>query len=145
MRSAHAGNPDLVDAADLLAHGWLEEESPGADTPTRLAAAYRTFRDKATAGEHAAFDNFVQENRGWLLPYALFEHHRRQFGGKPWWEWPETIRRRDPATLTAALAQGRDNLRTIAFEQYLFDRQWQRLRDYANSRGICLFGDTPFT
>ena len=144
MRSAHAGNPELIDTADLLAHGWLAAEHAVADTDTRMVNAYRGFHEKAAAGERAAFDNFVQENRGWLLPYALFEHYRREFERKPWWEWPEAIRRRDPATLTAALAQARHQLRRIAFEQYLFDRQWQHLRDYANSRGICVFGDMPF-
>ncbi len=144
MRSAHAGNPELIDSADLVAHGWLAAEHAGADTATRLARAYRAFRDQATAGERAAFDNFVQENRGWLLPYALFEHYRRESGLKPWWEWPEAVRNREPRLLTATLAQGRDSLRSIAFEQYLFARQWQRVRDYANSRGIALFGDTPF-
>jgi len=144
MKSAHAGNAGLIDPTDLVVRGWLAEGLLGADPATRLQSAYETFRSIASAGERAAFDNFVQEQRGWLLPFSLFEHHRRSFAHKPWWEWPEAIRNRDPATLTATLARGRDSLRTVAFEQYLFDRQWHRLRDYANSKGVCLFGDMPF-
>jgi 4-alpha-glucanotransferase len=144
MKSAHAGNARLIDPSDLIARGWLAEDLAGADADTRLQSAYQTFRRIASAAERAAFDNFVQQHRGWLLPYALFEHHRRSFGQKPWWEWPEAIRSRDPATLTATLARGRDSLRTVAFEQYLFAHQWQGLRDYANSKGVYLFGDMPF-
>jgi 4-alpha-glucanotransferase len=144
MKSAHAGSPELIDPAELLAHGWLTEEMLAADPQARLAHAYRAFREKASAGERTAFDNFVQQNRAWLLPYALFEHYRRCSGLKPWWEWPAAMRDRHPATLTATLAEGRDSLRGVAFEQYLFDHQWQRLRDYANSRGVRLFGDMPF-
>lgn len=143
-KSAHAGSTALIDFAELAARGWLPDAMQGAGLQARLECVYRNFRDSAGAGEKAAFDNFVQQNRAWLLPYSLFEHHRRASGGRPWWEWPAPIRDREPAALTAALAAGRDGLRTIAFEQYLFDRQWQRLRDYANSRGVNLFGDLPF-
>jgi len=143
MRSAHAGNAGLIDPTELVARGWLAEDL-AADPATRLQSAYQTFRRVASPGERTAFDHFVQQHRGWLLPYALFEHHRRGFGQKPWWEWPEAIRNRDPATLTATLARGRDSLRAVAFEQYLFDGQWQRLREHANSKGVYLFGDMPF-
>jgi 4-alpha-glucanotransferase len=144
MKSAHAGNPELIDFDDVVDHGWLDETMAGADLATRLRASYGAFRERAAPGEKTAFDNFVQQSRAWLLPYALFEHHRRRFDRQPWWQWPEPIRQRDPAALTAALAKGRDDLRAIAFEQYLFDRQWQRLREYANTHGVYLFGDMPF-
>lgn len=144
IKSAHAGNPELIDFTELVSHGWLGEGLLGADIGTRLKACYEIFRNTAARGEMVAFDQFVQQHRSWLLPYALFEHHRRSSGQKPWWQWPAAIRDRDPAALTTALAEGRNGLRAIAFEQYLFDRQWQRLRDYANTRGILLFGDMPF-
>ena len=38
--------------------------------------------------------------------------------------------------LAAPVAQAR-------FEQFLFYRQWKQLRQYANERGILLFGDIP--
>lgn len=144
MKSAHAGNTRLIDQADVLALGWLDAEHPTDDPATWLAAAYQGFRDRASVAERAAFDGFVQEQRHWLLPWSLYEHFRRRFALQPWWEWPQDIRDHEPKTLTATLAAERDGLRAIAFEQFLFDRQWQRLRDYANDRGICLFGDLPF-
>jgi 4-alpha-glucanotransferase len=144
VKSTHAGDPALIDFTEIAGHGWLGEDLLAADLPTRLRAAFAGFRDHASPGEKLAFDNFVQQQRSWLLPYALFEHHRRRSGGSPWWEWPESARDREPAALTKALAEARDSLRGIAFEQYIFDRQWQRLREEANTRGICLFGDLPF-
>lgn len=144
IKSVHAGNPRLIDTSDLQAQGWLDTELPEGDLSTQLAFAYRSFRRQATPAQRTAFSNFVQEQRSWLLPYALFEHYRRCFGQRPWWEWPAAMRNREPAMLTATLAEARDSLRSIAFEQYLFDRQWQQLRDYAHERGVCLFGDLPF-
>ena len=144
LKSVQAGSSALIDTADLVRSGWLPEAQAGAGDSVRLSACYAHFRDHADTAARAAFDEFVQQQRAWLLPYSLYEHHRRNAGGKPWWEWPEAIRQRDPATMTAALARGRDALRGIAFEQYLFDRQWQELRGYARSRGVLLFGDLPF-
>ncbi|MCC7256889.1 MAG: 4-alpha-glucanotransferase [Gammaproteobacteria bacterium] len=144
VKSAHAGNPELVDHAGLVARGWLAESERTLPVVECLQRAYARFRDSAGAGERAAFDRFVQQQRNWLLPYSLFEHHRRETGGRPWWEWPAPIRERQPAALTATLAAARDSLRSIAFEQYLFDHQWQQLRDQARARGILLFGDLPF-
>jgi len=144
MKSTHAGNPELIDFEELATRGWLPGNLLAAPAAECLQHAYRTFRATASEGERTAFDHFVQQNRAWLLPYSLFEHHRRTSANRPWWEWPDAIRDRHAATLTATLANGRDSLRAIAFEQYLFDHQWQRLRDYANSRGVYLFGDMPF-
>lgn len=144
LKSTQAGNIELIDAAELVEQGWLPEAAATADTAGRLQACYAHFRDHADAPARAAFDHFVQEQRGWLLPYSLFEHHRRSLDEKPWWEWPDAIRMRDPATMTATLASGRESLRSIAFEQYLFDHQWQALRDHAHQRGVLLYGDLPF-
>lgn len=144
LKSAQAGNIRLIDSADLVARGWLPESAADAPMPLRLEACYAHFREHAGAEAIAAFDHFVQQQRAWLLPYSLFEHHRRHFDGQPWWEWPEAIRERDPQTMTMALASGRDSLRNIAFEQYLFDLQWRALREYARSRDILTFGDLPF-
>ncbi len=144
LKSAQAGSTTLLDAADLVRCGWLPEAQADADEVTRLQACYAHFRSHASTDERGAFDRFVQEQRAWLLPYSLFEHHRRNFNGQPWWEWPAAIRQRDPATMTTTLAQGRDSLRSIAFEQYLFDHQWQALRSYAHAHGVQIFGDLPF-
>lgn len=37
----------------------------------------------------------------------------------------------------------RGNLRFQYFLQYIFSRQWQALRSYANSKGIRIIGDVP--
>ncbi len=144
VKCVHAGNPALIDRAELVARGWLTAAERALPTGECLQRAYASFRDTAGPAERTAFDGFIQQQRHWLLPYSLFEHHRRRCGGQPWWEWPAPIRQREPAALTAVLASARSSLRAIAFEQYLFDHQWQQLRAYAAARGVRLFGDLPF-
>lgn len=144
MKSAHAGHTGLVDPAPLVRYGWLQRPPPEAGDGEWLAQAWAGFHAAADLSERQALDAFVQSSRSWLLPYALFEHYRRRFSRAPWWEWPRELRDREPKALTRALGEARDELRGIAFGQYAFDQQWQRLREYANGKGVYLFGDLPF-
>src|SRR5690606_32914605 len=36
-----------------------------------------------------------------------------------------------------------EEIESRAFRQFLFDRQWRSLREYANHRGVRIFGDLP--
>jgi 4-alpha-glucanotransferase len=49
--------------------------------------------------------------------------------------------------MSAAMQQAREQLherlQQIRFEQFVFFRQWQALREYAAARGVLLFGDMP--
>jgi 4-alpha-glucanotransferase len=141
LRSAHAGDPRFVDAADLAAV---------AELPARLeasgnrAARYASFTALATAEQKRAFAQFVRAHRRWLGPYGLFEVISERFGDSPWWQWPAPYRDRDDAALRACLAASRAQFRSLLFEQYLFELQWSALKRYANERGVYLFGDLPF-
>ena len=80
----------------------------------------------------------------WLEDYALFEALTRVHAGSPFWRWPPAVRDREPAALAAARAALAQEVNAIEREQYAFWLQWRRLRDYAHSRGVRLFGDLPF-
>jgi 4-alpha-glucanotransferase len=114
VRSDHAGNPQLLDPAEL----------PPAD-----AQPDEAFR-AATAG--------------WLPDYALFAALSASHGDAPFWTWPEALARRDPQALSVARRELAGAIGRIEREQWAFHLQWQRLRDYARSRGVRLFGDLPF-
>ena len=114
VRSDFAGNPRFLDTQEL----------PAADTPVdgefRAAAA------------------------GWLPDYALFEALTALHSGAPFWDWPGELRDRVPAALEAVRARLGAELAALEREQYAFELQWRRLRDYAHGRGVRLFGDLPF-
>ena len=50
---------------------------------------------------------------------------------------------RDPDALKDFEDNHRDNIQMHAFLQFLFDRQWQALRDYAHKKDVYLIGDIP--
>ena len=93
--------------------------------------------------QDAAFLSFCEQKKDWLEDYALFMALKDAFGGREWQAWPEEIRLRRPA----ALADWKERLREEAsfwrYVQYLFFSQWERLKQYANQKGIGIIGDIP--
>ncbi|MFB6140749.1 MAG: 4-alpha-glucanotransferase [Halosimplex sp.] len=157
--SAFAGNPLLIDLADLVERGYLDEsdlDPPAAADPTRtdyeavapykrerLWAAYESFADGANEDERAAFDAFRERAAGWLDDYALFAALKEAHDGARWTEWPAELAGRDPEGLTAARERHADRVAYHEFVQWTFDRQWRALREYAAGRGVDLVGDLP--
>lgn len=89
------------------------------------------------------FQNFIQEQSFWLEDFALFCALKKEYQQKSWIDWPEALKNREPAALEEARDQYRNNILFYQFEQYIFFSQWQSLKNYANERGIYLFGDLP--
>ncbi len=142
LQSAFAGNTALIDPLDLTHEPWW---SPG-DAPRSdlMPQAWAHFRKLATDVEWADFTEFRKREAAWVVPYALFKILHAQTDGRPWWEWPEQLREPHPDVTAGLLAEHMPALNAVMFGQYLFDRQWRRLREYASERGVYLFGDLPF-
>ena len=60
-----------------------------------------------------------------------------------WWSWPEPLRYRHDAALSEARSKYSDAIDEFVALQFLFDRQWQALKTYANSKEVILVGDMP--
>jgi len=152
--SACAGNPYLIDLDTLVEQGLLKpEELSGcrwSETEDRvdfgrlynhrfrvLRQAFRRFRPDE------AYEAFVSEKSGWLRDYSLFMALKAENGGQPWLDWPEELKYRQEAALERKRQELAEEIGFHCFLQYLFDRQWQALRGYANSRGIRIIGDVP--
>ena len=148
LTSAFAGNSRLIDPIPLKSAGWLSAAAcvEGGDWGQRTALlrqAWDGFRRGASHSERTAFATYWQAQRSWLLPYALFRVAREQYGESGWWTWPELVRHRVPAAISGLLKQADARIREVAFEQWIFDRQWAEFRQYAGSRGVQLMGDLP--
>ena len=154
--STFAGNPYLVDLDMLEAEGLLRKEEYAdlewGDDPERVDYGLLHERrfpvlhravERLLAAPPADYTVFLAENGTWLRDYALFMALKDESGGKPWWEWPEPLRRRDQTALARAR---KDREAGVAFHQglqYLFFRQWRALKKYANDKGIGFIGDLP--
>lgn len=147
--SVHAGNIRLVSLQPLVELGWLDEAGLDESQPlqpqrkVRLVAAFNGFQRNANDDDRQAFTRFIGEHAGWLEDYALYEALRAANGNRPWYDWPERIRNRHQSVLAEERRRLAGAIEQIRFEQFLFYRQWRQLRQYANDRGVLLFGDIP--
>lgn len=142
--SAFAGNPALIDLAELVASGDLEPALAEGFYPKDelLAHAARNFLNGDFDVRRADFAWFCA-SRNWLDDFALFSALREQFVNTPWQNWPCGLRRRQSDELAAWSEQLAEQVRVYKYCQWQFDCQWQKLHNYATSRGIKIFGDLP--
>jgi 4-alpha-glucanotransferase len=157
--SAFAGNPYLVSPDALLADGLLTEDDLadrpasgdgrvdyGAVIPWKvelLERAYRRFRSEGRPELHQEFQTFEAAQAGWLPDFALFMALKELHGGRPWSTWEAPLRSRQAEALERFHDKNREKIETHAFRQFLFFRQWARVRDYAHRKGISIIGDAP--
>lgn len=142
-RSNHAGNPELVDLTALARAGLLAAERIGRESHTVLLADATRALLACHDARRAAFDAFRAAESAWLPDWALYGAIQARESGRAWWDWPEPLRRREPAAVAAARRELAAAVERIEVEQYLFHAQWRELRRYAAERGVKLFGDVP--
>jgi 4-alpha-glucanotransferase len=108
-----------------------------------LRAAADSFTRRATPDQAAEFADFCAEHAAWLDDFALFMALKDAHGGSPWNGWEMPLRSRQPAALAAARKAHAAAIHAHQFNQWLFFRQWLRLKGYANAKGIQIIGDIP--
>lgn len=154
--STFAGNPYFIDLDELEKIGLLQksdyENIDWECSPDKVnygamyQKRYRVLR-KAVARflecPPEDFDSYCQENDFWLADFALFMALKDVHEGAPWSEWREPLRNRDERALKQAAEENEENTIFWKVLQYLFFRQWNELKAYANERGISIIGDLP--
>lgn len=157
--SAFAGNPYLVSPTLLLEEGFIKisdlNQRPdfpfdsvdyGKVIPWKLdllSKAYKRFRKSKNTKIRNEYEAFFQSSSFWLGDYSLFMAIKKEFGGGSWNGWPDEFRRRDASTLRSFSNLHREEVDQEIFSQFIFFRQWNALRHYANEKGIRTIGDIP--
>ena len=86
---------------------------------------------------------FKEKNSNWLDDYALFMALKREHNDKEWSTWEDKYRKRDKKALDIFKKEKAIDIEFWKFLQYKFYTQWDRLKKYANSKGIYIIGDIP--
>ena len=156
--SAFAGNTYFIDFDILIEEGLLDEaDVKGADFGddpkkvdyAKIFDARRPIMEKAVArflkaDDLSDYESFVEQNAAWLEVFAEYMAIKEHFDNLAWTEWPdEAIRRRDAASLASYREKLADKLTYHRVTQYLFFKQWLRLKAYANEHHIEIVGDMP--
>ena len=152
--STFAGNHYLIDLDTLVEEGLLEKseaeqiEWSRKETKADFGLLYNN-RLKVLRKAYArfeggeGFETFCLKNGSWLPDFSLFMALKDRNGGKPWYEWEENLKFREPDAVWQARQDLREEIRFYNFVQYLFFKQWNALHDYCAENGITIIGDVP--
>jgi len=156
--SAFAGNSDLIDLDELAEIGLLlkddlhpEKEFPLESIDYHLVRKFREpllhkafvhFRETGGFG-WSDYLHFWSVNSWWLDSWSLFYACRKNLKGKDWSYWEEALQLRKDETLHHYYRTYREDIEYQRFLQFAFFKQWFSLKQYANQKGIQLFGDIP--
>lgn len=152
--SAFAGNPLLI-SPEILQQDRLVELRGSRSGPASPVEYGDVIRWKNELLDHAweralarglwkgELETFAADQASWLDDWALFAALREQWPDRAWTGWPEGIRNRGKVALTRARSELAERVDRHKFVQYVFDRQWQSLRQHAASRNITIMGDLP--
>jgi 4-alpha-glucanotransferase len=108
-----------------------------------LGIACSNFSGRADQKLVLDFRAFAATNSWWLEDYALYRAIKSARGEKPWFEWPDPLKLREPGALAAIGNQLSGEVMAERILQFVFFRQWGLLREYANKHGIGIIGDIP--
>ena len=97
-------------------------------------------RERAEEVSTENFDIFVSECEGVELTEKQLQDH---YMGAHWVSFPKTIRKRNPMVLKKWRKTLTDAIEKEIFLQYIFAKQWQAVKKYANEKGISIIGDAP--
>ncbi|HEX2987941.1 MAG TPA: 4-alpha-glucanotransferase, partial [Chloroflexota bacterium] len=157
--SAMAGNPLLI-SLSLLADEGLLPSRRLLDVPAMpakqvdysavagfkiplLRDACRHFLADASSLQRSDYQSYLDSNRFWLEDYALFAALKEAHGGRSWIEWEPEIASRRPSAMDHWYRQLSEEIAFHQFSQYLFFRQWDALKQYANLHKVRIVGDIP--
>ena len=85
---------------------------------------------------------FCKESSYWLPDYAMYRALQDHFR-TAWQEWPADIRQREPKALKQYRKMLEEQIEAYQRKQYDFFRSWQKIKSYANAKGISVLGDMP--
>jgi 4-alpha-glucanotransferase len=157
--SSFAGNPllisvdallkdDLLHPDDLYDHPCFPEDKVdyGQVIPWKTGVLDRSFiryqhlHSTQLADEMAEFRG---NQSSWLDDFGLFMALKEAHGGAPWPTWEKPLRERHPEALAAARKQYDVAIQRQIYRQFLFFRQWAKLRERAHEKNIQIIGDIP--
>lgn len=98
-----------------------------------------------------AFSRFDKEDKDFKrylrkkesFDYAMFMAIKYASGQKHFYEWDEDLKRRDKKALDRFYKTYREEVLFWQFVQYTAKNQWQKVKEYANSKGVSIMGDIP--
>ena len=103
-------------------------------------AAFKHTPDKTLLEE---FELFCAEEKDWLEDYTLFMACKDYHEGRCWLEWEKDILAPTEAVKKTWRTKLAEQIHYYNFVQFIFQKQWTELRDYAHENEVEIIGDIP--
>ncbi len=156
--SAFAGNPDLIDLDFLVRDGYLTLNAlvdppafPAGKVDFKAVLPYRekllktafvAFK-KSEGLDRSDYRQFWDQHWWWLESWSLFDACRTNLPCRDWNYWEEALQLREEIALASYYDRFKEEIEYSRFLQFIFFGQWFALKNYANRKGISIFGDIP--
>lgn len=151
--SAFAGNPYFIDPDMLVDEKLLtKDECENYNCENNSKTDYELLYNKRFKLLRVAFSRFnkfgdlnkFSENQNfWLDDYSLFMALKSKNNQNEWSIWDKHARLHDETYLSSIKEELSDEINFHIFLQYMFFKQWNKLKKYANKSGISIIGDMP--
>jgi 4-alpha-glucanotransferase len=138
--SAHAGNTAFINLEQLMEEGLVTNDDVALGHYQALNAVHYRLMENNHLDD---FNQFCEMHQNWLKDFSLYSVLRQQFNFQSWDAWDAPYKNRDQAALVAFESEHSLHIEQVKFYQYLFFKQWDNLKKYANKNNIALFGDIP--
>ncbi|XP_058186652.1 4-alpha-glucanotransferase, chloroplastic/amyloplastic isoform X3 [Rhododendron vialii] len=157
-QDANCGNTLLISLEELVKDGLLMKEelpkpidgdcvnySTVADVKDPLIAKAAKRLVLSEGDLKCQLEEFKKDPdvTSWLEDAAYFAAIDNHLDTFSWYNWPEPLKNRHLAALEEIYQSQKDFIEIFIAQQFLFQRQWKKVRDYAQLRGISVMGDMP--
>jgi len=159
--SSFALNPWFLDVDELINTNYIKE-SHQAKNFQLDAENLNIFQFKAAdelskiienllidSWELQSFDKKDQfyrwcKNNSWVNDFSLFMTLKEEFNFSAWWNWPEEFKYKNKLAIRQWEKNNAKPILKKKLIQWHLDRQWFKLKKFAETNGIRLIGDLPF-
>ncbi len=150
--SSFAFNPYFIDLDLLVEDGLLSKEDLPIEEKTRKVNYEKLYNTRYSI-LHKAFLNkdkyqdefmkFIDKEDAWLEEYAIYMVLKKEHENKPWNLWYDDFKYKNPSSIEWVKKEYSSQILEYKFHQFLFVKQWNKLKKYANKNGIEIMGDMP--
>lgn len=154
--SAFAGNPYFIDLDEFIELGYLNNNDfqfrSFGDNKNEvdynllyknkmalLKLAYKNSKDDLKI----QLTNYYNDNYHWLRDFGLFMSIKGYHDDVSWLKWHREYQTYNSKTVLNFETRFQNEIYFWVFTQYFFEKQWEKLKKYANKNNVKIIGDLP--
>lgn len=141
--ASSSGGMAATVSAPAVSQAHVDFVTVAARKEAALNRAFERFQNTASHPLRSPLLAFCKKHASWLEDFSRFEAIMCHLDESDWSKWPMELVTRQPSALAKWDDQLSEAIHYANFKQFLFDRQWQSLKQYANDAGVRICGDMP--